>query len=59
MFADDTQIINKHEDSPKKKSFNILSTYEKASVSKIHLDKTKGLYMDTVSNRRPTFTNIK
>jgi len=58
MFADDTQIINKDEDSPKK-SFNVLSTYEKASVSKINLDKTKGLYMGTVRNSRPTFTNIK
>jgi hypothetical protein len=47
MFADDTQIINKDEDSPKKKSFNVLSTYEKASVSKINLDKTIGLYIGT------------
>ena len=38
MFADDdTQIINKDEDSLKK-SFDVLSTYEKASGSKINFD---------------------
>ena len=59
MFADDdTQIINKDEDSLKK-SFDVLSTYEKASGSKIKFDKTKGLHIGSARNRRPTFTKIK
>ena len=58
MFADDTQITNKDEDSLKK-SFDVLSTYEKASGSKINFDQTKGLYIGSARNRRPTFTNIK
>ena len=58
MFADDTQIINKDEDSLKK-SFDVLSTYEKAPESKIDCDQTKGLYIGSARNRRPTFTKIK
>jgi hypothetical protein len=58
MFADDIQIINKDEESLKA-SFDVLSTYEKASESKLNFDKTKGLYIRSARNRRPTFTKIK
>jgi hypothetical protein len=41
------------------KSFYVLSTYEKASGRTINVDETKGLYIGSARNRRPTFTKIK
>ena len=58
MFAEDIKIIKKDEESLKT-SFDVLSTYEKASGSKINFEKTKGLYIRSARNRRPTFTKIK
>ena len=58
MFADDTQIINKDEDSLTQLN-DVLSTYETVSGSKINFDKTKGLYIGSARNRRPTSTTIQ
>jgi hypothetical protein len=44
MFADDTQLLNKNEESVEQ-SFLILSKFEKASGSKINYEKTKGLFI--------------
>jgi hypothetical protein len=48
MFADDTQLLNKNEESVEQ-SFLILSKFEKASGSKINYEKTKGLFIAYVS----------
>jgi hypothetical protein len=40
MFADDTQLFNKNDESVKK-SFDILTIYEKASGSKVNYEKTE------------------
>ena len=40
MFADDTQLLNKNEESVEQ-SFLILSEFEKASGSKINYEKNK------------------
>jgi hypothetical protein len=40
MFADDTQLLNKNEESVEQ-SFLILSKFEKAIGSKINYEKTK------------------
>ena len=46
MFADDTQLLNKNEESVEQ-SFLILSKFEKASGYKINYEKTKDyLYVD-------------
>ena len=45
MFADDTQLINEDGDSVRK-SFDVLSTFEKASGSKINYGKTKGCMLE-------------
>jgi hypothetical protein len=45
MFADDTQLLSKNEESVEQ-SFLILSKFEKASGSKINYEKTKGLSVD-------------
>jgi hypothetical protein len=42
MFVDDTQLFNKNYESVKK-SFDILTIYEKASGSKVNYEKTKDL----------------
>jgi hypothetical protein len=42
MFADDTQLFNKNDESVKK-SIEILTIYEKASGSKVNYEKTKYL----------------
>ena len=44
LFADDTHLFNKNDESVKK-SFDILTIYEKASGSKVNSAKTKGKYM--------------
>jgi hypothetical protein len=62
MFADDTQLLNKNEESVEQ-SFLILSKFEKASGSKINYEKTKGLLFGLIycpkeiskSNHSPLF----
>ena len=44
MFADDTQLFNKNDESVKK-YFDILTIYEKASGSEVNYEKTKGMYI--------------
>jgi hypothetical protein len=44
MFADDTQLLNKNEESVEQ-SFLILSKFEKESDSKINYEKTRGLFI--------------
>ena len=57
MFANDTQLFNKNDVSVKK-SFDILTIYEKASGSKVNYEKTKGMYIGLAKNNRPKFTKI-
>jgi hypothetical protein len=57
MFADDTQLFNKNDESVKK-YFDILTIYEKASGSKVNYEKTKGMYIGSAKNNRPKFTKI-
>lgn len=57
MFADDTQLFNKDENSVEN-SFQILATYEKASGSKINFEKTKGLKIGTSKNKKFKFNKI-
>ena len=57
MFADDTQLLNKNEESVEQ-SFLILSKFEKASGSKINYKKTKGLFIGRLRVKRPRLTNI-
>jgi hypothetical protein len=59
MFADDTQLFNKNDESVKK-SFDVLIIYEKASGSKVNYEKTKGMYMyiGSAKNNRPKFTKM-
>jgi hypothetical protein len=59
MFADDTQLFNKNDESVKK-SFDILTIYEKASGSKVNFEKTKCIYIGSAKNKnnRPKFTKI-
>jgi hypothetical protein len=57
MFADDTQLFNKNDESVKK-SFDILTIYEKASGSKVNYEKTKGMYIGSAKNNRTNFTKI-
>ena len=47
MFADDTQLLSKNEESVEQ-SFLILSRFEKACGSKINYEKTKGLFIGTL-----------
>ena len=54
QFADDTQLFNKNDESVKK-SFDILTIYEKASGSKVNYEKTKGMYIGSAKNNRPKF----
>ena len=58
MFADDTQLFNKNENSVIK-SFDILTVYEMASGAKINYEKTKGLFIGRLKGRRPRFNKIK
>jgi hypothetical protein len=51
MFADDTQLFNKNDESVKK-SFDILTIYEEASGSKVNYEKTKGMYIGLAKNNR-------
>ena len=57
MFADDTQLFNKNDESVKK-SFEILETYEKASGSRVNYKKTKGLRIGISKHRKSKFTKI-
>ena len=57
MFADDTQLLNKNEESVEQ-SFLIISKFEKASGSKINYEKTKGLFIGRLRGKRPRLTNI-
>ena len=53
MFAD-TQLFNRDEKSVEK-AFEILTKYERASGSKINLDKTKGLLVGSSKRKKPKF----
>jgi hypothetical protein len=57
MFADDTQLFNKNDESVKK-SFDILTIYEKASGSKVNYEKKKGMYIASAKKNRPEVTKI-
>jgi hypothetical protein len=46
MFADDTQLINKTEESIEE-TFKTLEIYEKASGAKMNLEKTVGIHQQT------------
>jgi hypothetical protein len=52
MFADDTQLINKTEESIEE-TFKTLEIYEKASGAKINLEKTVGMYLGKWRNQNP------
>ena len=52
MFADDTQILNKTEESVEK-TFEILGIYEKASGAKMNFDKTVGMYLGRWRHKNP------
>ena len=56
MFADDT-LFYKNDESVKK-SFDILTIYEKASGSKVNYEKTKGMYIESAKHNRPKFSKI-
>ena len=58
MFADDTQLINKTEESIEE-TFKTLEIYEKASGAKMNLVKTVGMYLGKWRNKNPRFKNIK
>ena len=58
MFADDTQLINKTEESIEK-TFKTLEIYEKASGAKMNLEKTVGMYLGKWRNKNQRFKNIK
>ena len=58
MFADDTQLINKTEESIEE-TFKALGIYEKASGAKMNLEKTVGMYLGKWRNKNPRFKNIK
>jgi hypothetical protein len=45
-------------DESVKKSFDILTIYEKASGSNVNYEKTKGMYIGSAKNNRPKFTKI-
>ena len=57
MFADDTQLLNKNEESVEQ-SFLIHSKFEKASGSKINYEKTNGLFIGRLREKRPRLANI-
>jgi lipopolysaccharide export system protein LptA len=57
MFADDTQLFNKNDESVKK-SLDFLTIYEKASGSKVNYEKTKGMYIGSAKNNRAKFKKI-
>jgi hypothetical protein len=48
MFADDTQLFNKNDESVKI-SFDILTIYEKASCSKVNNENTKDMYIGSAN----------
>ena len=52
MFADDTQLLNKNEESVEQ-SFLILSKFEKASGSKINYEKIKWLFIGRLRGNDP------
>jgi hypothetical protein len=58
MFADDTQLINKTEESIEE-AFKTLEIYEKASGAKMNLEKTVGMYLGKWRNKNQRFKNIK
>jgi hypothetical protein len=58
MFAEDTQLINKTEESIEE-TFKTLGIYEKASGAKMNLEKTVGMYLGKWRNKNPRFKNIK
>ena len=58
MFADDTQLFNKDEESIIN-SFNVLEIYEKASGAKINFSKTKGRFIGKSKGKTPNFKKIQ
>ena len=57
MFADDTQILNKTEESIDE-TFRILGIYESASGAKMNFNKTVGMFLGKWRNKKPRFKNI-
>ena len=58
MFADDTQLFNKSEESIEE-TFKTLKLYENASGAKMNMDKTVGMYLGKWRNKKPKFNKIK
>jgi hypothetical protein len=57
MFADDTQLFNKNDESVKK-SFDILTIYEKPLVQKSIMKRQKVCILDRLKITDPSFTKI-
>ncbi len=51
MFADDTQLLNKTENSIEE-TFKVLETYEKASGARMNMNKTVGMYLGRWRNKK-------
>jgi hypothetical protein len=58
MFADDTQLFNRDEESIEE-TFRVLNIYEKASGAKLNLNKTVGMYLGQWKDKNPKFKQIK
>ena len=58
MFADDTQLFNRDEESIEE-TFKVLNIYEKTSGAIINLNKTVGMYLGRWKNKTPKFKQIK
>jgi hypothetical protein len=56
MFADDT-LFYKNDESVKK-SFDILTIYEKASGSTVNYEKTKGMYIGSAKANMQSLVSI-
>jgi hypothetical protein len=57
MFADDTQLINRTDESIAE-TFKTLDTYERASGAKINTHKTKGMFIGKWKNKKSSNHHI-
>ena len=57
MYADDTQLFNNTEQSIVE-TFSTLEIYEKASGSKMNLDKTEAIYIGKWKGKIPIYDKI-
>lgn len=57
MFADDTTLLNKTEDSIEE-TCKVLRSYEKVSGSRINANTTIGLYIGRWKNKEPEYKGI-